>query len=192
MLYHGFSYYSLCKLFQFLSFATPLIPQDFDNVDDDYLVTAASSTPPGTHLVGSSSPTNVSSALHIFAGRKIESEIQEATLRKEFVVHSEESFVWRASVMDRLQKWNLLSKSSSDPTQKGYVSRRWLSMIYYYNLVTLYRPTRTIVIGMAGDWSVQACSQALLLFRKFQMGREIAQPWLGVSAPLIYQSGKAS
>ncbi|EXJ78707.1 hypothetical protein A1O1_09109 [Capronia coronata CBS 617.96] len=154
---------------------------NFANVDDDELFVVASSLAPGSQMVGSSGVTNVSSALHIFAGRKIESEIQEVTLGKDFVPHSEESFRWRSTVLDKLKEWDRLSKASSDLSQKGYVSLPWLSMIYHYNLVTLYRPTtRAIVRGIAGDWSVQACSQALLLFRKFQMAREIAQPWLGL------------
>ena len=54
-------------------------------------------------------------------------------------------------------------------------------MIYHYTLLMLYRPTKVNVIGSAGDWSVQASSQACLMFRSTQIDRQIAQPWLAVS-----------
>lgn len=113
------------------------------------------------------------------------------TLRRDFLGHSAESFVWRSTVLEALKKWNVRSKLFADPSQRGYVSLRWLSMIYHYNLVMLYRPTREVVEGMAGDWSVQACCQALLLFRKFQAAREIAQPWLGVRHPFPPKTNKS-
>jgi hypothetical protein len=127
-------------------------------------------------------PTNVSPSLHVLRSRQLESEIQELILSKDFAPHSDESFEWRAKVLDKLKEWNEKSLSSAKPSRKGYVSLEWLKMIYYYNVVMLYRPTRAICPGVAGDLSVQACCQALLLFRKFQMAREIAQPWLGVSS----------
>lgn len=57
-------------------------------------------------------------------------------------------------------------------------------MIYHYTLLTLYRPTKETVLGAAGDWSIQASSQASLAFRKSQMDRQIAQGWVGVSLSL--------
>lgn len=36
-------------------------------------------------------------------------------------------------------------------------------------------------MGPAGDWSVQASTQACLTFRKTQMDRQIASPWIAVS-----------
>jgi hypothetical protein len=55
-------------------------------------------------------------------------------------------------------------------------------MIYHYTLLMLYRPTKDNVMGSAGDWSVQASTQACLMFRRTQIDRQIAQPWLAVSA----------
>ncbi|KAL1799397.1 hypothetical protein ACET3X_003434 [Alternaria dauci] len=51
----------------------------------------------------------------------------------------------------------------------------------------LYRPTKANVVGSAGDWSVQASSQACLMFRKTQIDRQIAQPWLALLVQ--FQSG---
>ncbi|KAH7006976.1 fungal-specific transcription factor domain-containing protein [Ilyonectria destructans] len=152
----------------------------FENIDDDQLLAIASSAQPGSQLVGSNSPTNLSSAIHVLASRQLESEIQETVLGRDFVTHSDTAFAWRAKMLEKLKQWNQRSGISSEPSQKGYVSLGWLKMIYYYNIIMLYRPTRAIVQGLAGDWSVQACCQALLLFRKFQMAKEIAQPWLGL------------
>ncbi|KAH7176894.1 fungal-specific transcription factor domain-containing protein [Dactylonectria macrodidyma] len=152
----------------------------FENIDDDQLLSAASSTQPGSHLVGSSLPTNISPAIHVLASRRLESEIQEVVLGKDFIPNSDVAFAWRAKILEKVKKWNRRSRTSSEPSQKGYVSQGWLKMIYYYNIIMLYRPTRTVAQGLAGDWSVQASCQALLLFRKFQMAKEIAQPWLGL------------
>lgn len=141
-----------------------------------------------THLVDRNGPASISAALHIIVSRQLESQIQETVLSKDFNPQSEELFRWRSEILGKLKEWNTQSATTSEPSQKGYVSIQWLQMIYYYNIVMLFRPTKTIVQGVAGDLTVQACCQALLLFRKFQMAREIAQPWLGVSSS-IYSLG---
>ena len=157
--------------------------QIFENIDDDQLLSAVASVRPGSQLMGCNSPTNLSTALHVLASRQLESEIQEKILGKTFITHSDDTFAWRANTLEKLKDWNRRSKTSSRPSQKGYVSLGWLKMIHYYNLVMLYRPTRSIAQGVAGDLSVQACCQALILFRRFQMAKEIAQPWPGVYYP---------
>ncbi|EPE09351.1 transcriptional activator protein acu [Ophiostoma piceae UAMH 11346] len=142
----------------------------------------------------STAPTSVSSSLHVIVGRQIESEIQDMMLSRTFVPDSRAAFAWRAHILGKLKAWNARSRAAAEPSQKGYASLRWHKMIYYYNIVTLYRPTRTIMtaalppssvledhIGrLSGNLVVQASCQALLLFRRFQMAREIAQPWLGL------------
>lgn len=152
----------------------------FDKIDDDQLL--ASSVDMFPHLIDLNAPARISAALHIIVSRQLESQIQEVVLSKDFIPQSEEAFRWRSEILGKLKEWNTQSTATSEPSQKGYVSFQWLQMIYYYNVVMLFRPTKTIVQGIAGDLAVQACCQALLLFRKFQMAREIAQPWLGVSS----------
>jgi hypothetical protein len=154
----------------------------FNKIDDDQLLAAASSGDILTQLIDSNAPATISAALHIIVSRQLESKIQEVVLSKDFASQSEEAFRWRSEILGKLKEWNAQSTTTSEPTQKGYVSVQWLQMIYYYNVVMLFRPTKAIVQGIAGDLTVQACCQALLLFRKFQMAREIAQPWLGVSS----------
>ncbi|KAI0485350.1 fungal-specific transcription factor domain-containing protein [Xylariaceae sp. FL0804] len=152
----------------------------FCNIDDEQLDAAASSWHPGAQLIGSSTPCGVSSALHIIRSRQIESGVQEMMLRKDFVSDSDAAFSWRAGVLTELKAWHGRSKRISEPSRRGYVSFQWLEMIYYYQVIMLYRPDMTIVQGMSGELLVQACCRALVLFRRFQMAKEIAQPWLGL------------
>ncbi|KAK9418249.1 putative Zn(2)-C6 fungal-type domain-containing protein [Seiridium unicorne] len=154
--------------------------QFFDNIGDDQLLTVASNGHATTQLLDCSSPTSVSAALHVLKSRTLESEIQETLLSKNFVVDSSQADVWRMGIMQKLNAWSNHSEALSEPSRKGYVSPGWLKMIYYYNLIMLYRPTRMTAKGLTGDLSLQACCQALLMFRKFQMAREIAKPWLGL------------
>ncbi|ETS84225.1 hypothetical protein PFICI_02250 [Pestalotiopsis fici W106-1] len=148
----------------------------YGNINDDQLLPAIGHA----QLTESLLPTSVSSALHVLASRRLESEIQETLLSKDFAMSSSQAFAWRTQMMQKLQAWNRQSEALSEPSRKGYVGQGWLKMIYYYGVVTLWRPDRTIAKGSAGDLSVRACCQALLLFRKFQMAREIAHPWLGL------------
>ncbi|KAK9771659.1 putative Fungal-specific transcription factor domain-containing protein [Seiridium cardinale] len=154
--------------------------QFFDNIGDDQLLTVASNSHATSQLLDYSSPTSVSAALHVLKSRMLESEIQETLLSKDFVADSNPADVWRMSIMHKLNAWDNHSEALSEPSRKGYVSPGWLKMIYYYNLIMLYRPTRMTAKGLTGDLSLQACCQALLMFRKFQMAREIAKPWLGL------------
>ena len=173
-----------------------LTSQLFDNIDDAQLQNAAVPVA-GTgapQLGASTAPTSVSSALHVIVGRQIESEIQDMMLSRTFVPDSRAAFAWRAHILGKLKAWNARSRAAAEPSQKGYASLRWHKMIYYYNIVTLYRPTRTVMTAplpsssvledhvgrLSGNLVVQASCQALLLFRRFQMAREIAQPWLGL------------
>ncbi|KAK6085192.1 fungal specific transcription factor domain-containing protein [Seiridium cupressi] len=154
--------------------------QFFDNIGDDQLLTVASNGHATSQFLDCSSPTSVSAALHVLKSRTLESEIQETLLSKNFVVDSSQADVWRIGIMQKLNAWGNHSEALSEPSRKGYVSPGWLKMIYYYNLIMLYRPTRMTAKGLTGDLSLQACCQALLMFRKFQMAREIAKPWLGL------------
>ncbi|CAK7223144.1 hypothetical protein SCUCBS95973_005078 [Sporothrix curviconia] len=159
----------------------------FENIDDDQLQSmAAWAATAHQPLGGSSAPTNVSSALHVIAGRQIESEIQDTLLRRDYDANSGAAAAWRARMLSHLKAWNarscgaVLGTGTGTLGGSGYASLRWHKMIYYYDIVMLYRPTRRLASSLVGDLVVQASSQALLLFRRFQMAREIAQPWLGL------------
>ncbi|KAF2123018.1 hypothetical protein BDV96DRAFT_639569 [Lophiotrema nucula] len=161
--------------------------QTFANIDDKDLLQAAMDTPPETPLEDSPFYTCVSSSLHILQCRRIQSEICAITLRWDYNIHYENSPEWRIRILAELENYKARVQSFSHPQSKGYTSQRWLAMIYHYTLLILYRPSKQSVLGPAGDWSVQASSQACLMFRKTQMDRQIAQPWLGLLVQ--FQSG---
>ena len=152
----------------------------FANIDDEDLLQAATNTASHSALEDAPHYTCVSSSLHILQCRRIQSEISAITLRWDYTTHYENSPDWRIRILAELENYKSRVQSFSNPQSKGYTSQRWLAMIYHYTLLMLYRPTKTNVLGPAGDWSVQASTQACLMFRKTQMDRQIAQPWLGV------------
>ena len=153
----------------------------YANIDDEDLEAAAARTAPESELPDSPTYTCVSSSLHILQCRRIQSEISGFTLRWDYKERFQESTEWRVRILHELESYKSRVQNFSDPQAKGYTSQRWLAMIYHYTLLTLYRPTKESVLGPAGDWSIQASSQACLMFRRSQMDRQIAQPWLAVS-----------
>lgn len=154
----------------------------FSNIDDEDLEAVAAHTPANQELPDSPVYTSVSSSLHVTQCRRIQSEISGFILRWDFKEHFEEATDWRVRILSELENYKSRVQKFSDPQAKGYTSQRWLALIYHYALLNLYRPTKESVLGPAGDWSIQASSQACLMFRKSQMDRQIAQPWVGVSA----------
>jgi hypothetical protein len=158
----------------------------FANINDEELLQIATDTPAQYQLLDSPTYTCVSSALHILQCRRIQSEISAITLRWDYDTQYENASEWRIRILNELESYRSRVQKYSDPCSKGYTSQRWLAMIYQYTLLMLYRPTKESVMGPAGDWSVQASSQACLMFRKTQMDRQIAQPWLGVGLPFIH------
>lgn len=153
----------------------------YNNIDDHDLLRVASATPQDCELPDAPTYTCVSSSLHIVQCRRIQSEIMAFTLRGDYAARFENSPEWRIRILAELETYRSRVQKFSDPHSKGYTSHRWLAMIYHYTLLMLYRPTKETVLGPAGDWSVQASSQACLIFRKTQMDRQVAQSWLGVS-----------
>lgn len=153
----------------------------YANIDDDDLSALAVQVPTGLEIQDSPAYTCVSSSLHIVQCRRIQSEIAGYTLRWDYATQFEDSLDWRIRILSELESYKARVQSVSDPQAKGHTSQRWLGVFYYYSLLMLYRPTKEGVLGPAGDWSVQASSQACLIFRKSQMDRQIAQAWLGVS-----------
>lgn len=149
----------------------------FANLDDDPLLTTwdSSHASPERERLRSAPATNYSltPVLHVIASRQIESEMQEMMLRKNFAPDSAEAFHWRSEILTKLQNWNRVSKGTPEPFQKGYVSLRWLEMIYFYHIILLFRPTKAMALGIAGEWTVHSCCQAIILFRRFQMARRL-------------------
>lgn len=153
----------------------------YANIDDEDLEAVAARTPADVELPDAPVYTCVSSSLHILQCRRIQSEICNYTLRWDYKELYEDSLDWRVRILNELESYKSRVQNFSDPQAKGHSSQRWLAMIYHYTLLLLYRPTKDNVLGPAGDWAIQASSQACLMFRKSQMDRQIAQAWLGVS-----------
>lgn len=179
--------YLLDRLVSFTFDLPPSIPDamitvsPFANIEDRDVLQAAVSTPTNCELTDSPNYTSMSSALHILQCRRIQSEISAVTLRWDYSPYYENASDWRIRILAELENYKSRVQKFSDPNSKGYTSQRWLAMIYHYTLLQLYRPTKLNVVGPAGDWSVQASSQACLTFRRTQMDRQIAQPWIAVS-----------
>ncbi|KAH7082042.1 hypothetical protein FB567DRAFT_561937 [Paraphoma chrysanthemicola] len=159
----------------------------FANIEDCDFHHAAASTPADRELDDVPTYTSMSPALHILYCRRIQSEISAITLRWDYTLHYENSPEWRIRILAELEDYKSRVQKFSDPKSKGYTSQRWLAMIYHYTLLQLYRPTKSNVAGPAGDWSVQASSQACLMFRRTQIDRQIAHPWLALLVQ--FQSG---
>ncbi|RDW57640.1 hypothetical protein BP6252_13722 [Coleophoma cylindrospora] len=159
----------------------------YANVDDKDLIQVAFATPPGTKLKGSNQFTEVSPALHIIQIRRIQSEILNYTLNCGFAAQFAAQSDWRNWILSELKAWKSQVHHYTEPGSKGYTSSRWFAIIYHCALLMLYRPTKDNVLGPAGDWSVQASTQACLAFRKSQMDRQVALPWLALL--FQFQSG---
>ncbi|KAJ3547722.1 hypothetical protein NM208_g1367 [Fusarium decemcellulare] len=159
----------------------------YANIDDEDLIAAAQQTPPELELTDSSQFTCVSTPLHILQCRRIQSEMALYTLRWDYETNYKDSPEWRIRILTELENYKARAQSFSDPQSKGHTSQRWLAMIYHYTLLMLYRPTKESVLGPAGDWSIQASSQACLIFRKCQRDRQTAQSWMGLICQ--FQSG---
>lgn len=153
----------------------------YANIDDENLTVVAEQTPPDSELPDSTQYTCVSSPLHILQCRRIQSELAQYTLRGDYEIRYKDASDWRVRILSELESYKSRAQSFSDPQSKGHTSQRWLAMIYHYTLLMLYRPTKESVLGPAGDLSIQASSQACLIFRKCQLDRRTAQSWLGVS-----------
>ncbi|CAO2651756.1 Nn.00g000390.m01.CDS01 [Neocucurbitaria sp. VM-36] len=166
---------------------TMITVRPFANIEDRDLLQVAAVTPADCELADSPSYTCMSPALHILQCRRIQSEISAVTLRWDYSPQFENAPDWRIRIMAELENYKSRVQKFSDPQSKGYTSQRWLAMIYHYTLLHLYRPTKSNVVGPAGDWSVQASSQACLMFRRTQIDRQIAQPWIALLVQ--FQSG---
>jgi hypothetical protein len=86
---------------------------------------------------------------------------------------------WRQRVLDKLDRWRSLWDRYSG-VRSQFASNDWINMMYSYSLGMLYQPTKTSVLGSAGAWTVKACVQACLIFRKLQRDSVNTELWLGL------------
>ncbi|KAF1974504.1 hypothetical protein BU23DRAFT_636061 [Bimuria novae-zelandiae CBS 107.79] len=75
---------------------------------------------------------------------------------------------WRLRVIEKLDKWRSLCHCYADKDVIKFSNSEWLHMIYNYSLAMLHQPTKTTASKSAGDRTVKACTQTLLVFPNFQ------------------------
>lgn len=151
----------------------------FSNINDSDLETCCQDAFPNDPP-SFPSLTNVSAAMHVVYCRQIQSEILNTTLHRDFWKSMDTHHRWRLRVIEKLDKWRSLCHRYADKRDINFSNSEWLHMIYNYSLAMLYQPTKITASESAGDWTVKACTQALLIFRKFQRQRPLTDLWLGL------------
>ncbi len=125
--------------------------------------------------------TSVSSALHRERCFQIQSEILNVTMRADFAMTFDSLSDWRSYILTKLEHWKSQLQEAADSDSKSPTDERWILIVYNHCLLYLHIPTKSNVRGPAGDWSMKASTQTILIFRKFQGYRTIPHPMLGVS-----------
>ncbi|KAI1619313.1 fungal-specific transcription factor domain-containing protein [Exophiala viscosa] len=146
----------------------------FDNIDDSALVDLSFASN------GSSTYTSVSSALHRDRCFQIQSEILNVTMRSDFAMNFDSLSDWRSYILSKLDDWKSQLLQAADSNTKSPTDERWIQIVYNHCLLYLHIPTKSNVRGPAGDWSVQASTRTILIFRKFQGYRTLPHPMLGL------------
>jgi hypothetical protein len=124
--------------------------------------------------------TSVSAALHVVYCRQIQSEILNITLHRDFAIQFQTSYEWRLRILEKLDHWKSLCQRFANLHSDSYTSNDWLYMIYNFSLTMLYCPTRKSGGEPAAEWTLKACIQACLTFRKLQRFGSISEPWMGL------------
>ncbi|KAI7761752.1 hypothetical protein LZL87_013661 [Fusarium oxysporum] len=124
--------------------------------------------------------TDVSAALHVVYCRQIQSEILNSTLHRDYSDHLDRNDGWRLRVLEKLNRWRSLWDRYADTPSQNLAGSDWINMMYSYSLSMLYQPTKTSVYYSAGTWTIKACVQACLIFRKFQKDTTVTDLWLGL------------
>ncbi|RBR05642.1 hypothetical protein FVER53590_29960 [Fusarium verticillioides] len=153
----------------------------YANIDDIELDDRCNSAFPD-EVQGVSRFTDVSAALHVVYCRQIQSEILNSTLHRDYSQHLDRNDGWRLRVLEKLDRWRSLWDRYADTPSQNLAGSDWINMMYSYSLSMLYQPTKTSVFYSAGTWTVKACMQACLIFRKFQKDTTVTDLWLGLIA----------
>jgi hypothetical protein len=153
----------------------------YANIDDMELDDRCNDVFPD-EVQGVSHFTDVSAALHVIYCRQIQSEILNSTLHHDYNEHLDRNDGWRLRVLEKLDRWRSLWDRYADTPSQNLGGSDWINMMYSYSLSMLYQPTKTSVFYSAGTWTVKACVQACLIFRKFQKDTTVTDLWLGLIA----------
>ncbi|OOG00243.1 hypothetical protein ASPCADRAFT_158155 [Aspergillus carbonarius ITEM 5010] len=124
--------------------------------------------------------TQVSSALHLIRGRRIQSRILSILMRADYEPRFGASHQWRLHMLEILNQWKVQLQPHSDPLSRGYTSEGWVGMLYNYTVLLLYRPTQANVCDRVVEGCIQACTDIALTFWTYLKSRQTAQLWPGL------------
>ncbi|GKZ36304.1 hypothetical protein AbraIFM66950_007338 [Aspergillus brasiliensis] len=124
--------------------------------------------------------TQVSSALHLIRGRRIQSRILSIMMRADYDQRLAESHQWRLHMLEVLDDWKSQLEPHSDPLSKGYTSKGWVGMLYNYTVLLLYRPTKANMSDLVMGHCIRACTDIALTFWTYLKSRQTAQLWPGL------------
>ncbi|RAK98547.1 nitrilase [Aspergillus ibericus CBS 121593] len=154
--------------------------EPFANMNDDEIKAWQSRTDRLEQVESVPRRTQVSSALHLIRGRRIQSRILSIMMRADYGQRFEESHQWRLHMLEVLNQWKAQLLPHSDPLSSGYTSEGWVGMLYNYTVLLLYRPTQQNVCDMVVERCIKACTDMALTFWKYLKGRQTAQLWPGL------------
>lgn len=106
-------------------------------------------------------------------------------MRSDFSANFDSLSDWRSYVLSKLERWRSQLQDAAENNSRRPTDWRWILIVYNHCLLFLHIPTKLNVRGPAGDWSLRASIQTIMIFRKFQSYKTIPHPWLGVSQPLV-------
>ncbi|RAL14862.1 nitrilase [Aspergillus homomorphus CBS 101889] len=124
--------------------------------------------------------TQVSSALHLLRGRRIQSRILGMMMRTDYEQRFAARHDWRLHMLDALDQWKMQLQPHSDPASEGYTSEGWVGMLYNYTILILYRPTKKDSCRFVAEQCLKACSNILHTFWTYLKRRQTAQLWPGL------------
>ena len=159
-------------------------PQPFANMNDDEIKVWQPRTDRLEQVESVPRRTQVSSALHLIRGRRIQSRILSILMRADYEPRFGASHQWRLHMLEILNQWKAQLQPHSDPLSRGYTSEGWVGMLYNYTVLLLYRPTQANVCDRVVEGCIQACTDIALTFWTYLKSRQTAQLWPGVSRRL--------
>ncbi|PWY88144.1 hypothetical protein BO70DRAFT_385409 [Aspergillus heteromorphus CBS 117.55] len=124
--------------------------------------------------------TQVSSALHLIRGRRIQSRILRVMMRADYDQRFAGCHAWRLHMVEVLDQWKAQLQPHSDPRSAGYTSEGWVGMLYNYTILLLYRPTQANMCDLVAHRCLQACTDIVLTFWGYLKSRQTAQLWPGL------------
>ncbi|PYH41583.1 nitrilase [Aspergillus saccharolyticus JOP 1030-1] len=154
--------------------------EPFANLNDDEIKALASRSNQPNEAESTPRITQVSSALHLLRGRRIQSRILSTMMRTDYEHRFAADHNWRLHMLEALDQWKMQLQPHSDPASEGYTSEGWVGMLYNYTILIVYRPTKENLSRFVGERCIRACSNILHTFWMYLKRRQTAQLWPGL------------